>query len=188
MNKKLALLAVAVLSVGLAGNAYAHTSEIVGDYKVEIGWIFEPPVAGMKNAIEITVVSATDAEKETASSDGQDNGKRDAHDDSHNSMDEDSKGNMTHASDGSDTHVDREKKTARKASGIPGLGKTLEADITLGNEKTFLRIIESKFRPGVYYGVYSPEHAGFPLVHVVGDIKGTVFEVTFHPERVEEKQ
>lgn len=43
MNKKLGLLAVAMLSVSLLGSTYAHKGQVVGDYKIDAGWKNEPP-------------------------------------------------------------------------------------------------------------------------------------------------
>ena len=39
----------------LAGIAYAHTIDSVGEYRVEIGWMNEPIVSGETNAIEFYV-------------------------------------------------------------------------------------------------------------------------------------
>ena len=39
----------------LAGIAYAHTIDSVGDYRVEIGWMNEPVVSGETNAVEFYV-------------------------------------------------------------------------------------------------------------------------------------
>jgi hypothetical protein len=39
----------------LAGIAYGHTVDSVGDYRVEIGWMNEPVVSGETNAIEFYV-------------------------------------------------------------------------------------------------------------------------------------
>ena len=40
---------------GLAGIAYGHTIDSVGEYRVEIGWMNEPVVSGETNAIEFFV-------------------------------------------------------------------------------------------------------------------------------------
>ncbi|KAF6248236.1 hypothetical protein C6990_01355 [Nitrosopumilus sp. b3] len=40
---------------GLAGTAYGHTVDSVGEYRVEIGWMNEPVVSGETNAIEFFV-------------------------------------------------------------------------------------------------------------------------------------
>jgi hypothetical protein len=57
MNAKLSLMVVVLLAVGLMTTAYAHKAETAGNYKVVVGWKTEPPIAGMKNAIEITVTT-----------------------------------------------------------------------------------------------------------------------------------
>jgi hypothetical protein len=161
--------------MGLLAGAHAHKSKIVGDYKIEVGWVYEPPVQQQRNAIEIVVTKATDAEKEMTHSEGHNmsemNDTKDTHD-SHN----------THASDSKD-HTMHESKTVLE--GITGLRKSMEADVTLNAKKSFLKLIESKVKPGVYYGIYTPDSSGFPLVHLVGDVRGTQFEITFHPEKVE---
>ena len=44
-----------LLIPSLAGIAYAHTIDSVGDYIIEIGWMNEPVVSGETNAIEFYV-------------------------------------------------------------------------------------------------------------------------------------
>ena len=44
-----------LLIPSLAGIAYAHTIDSVGEYRVEIGWMTEPVVSGETNAIEFYV-------------------------------------------------------------------------------------------------------------------------------------
>lgn len=51
MNKIVAVLVVLAIVVGLVGNVYAHKIEVIGDYKIEVGWDQEPPVIGFRNAI-----------------------------------------------------------------------------------------------------------------------------------------
>lgn len=60
------VLLLAVIVIPFTGNAFAHTVDVAGDYKIEIGWTEEPPVAGIDNAIEVTITTATDADKEEA--------------------------------------------------------------------------------------------------------------------------
>ena len=69
---------------------------------------------------------------------------------------------------------------------LTGLSDKLEADITLNGKKTFLTMIEDPKFPGVYHGEYTPSETGSPNVHLVGTIKNSQFELTFHPEKVEE--
>jgi hypothetical protein len=69
---------------------------------------------------------------------------------------------------------------------LTGLSDKLEAYITLNGEKTFLTITEDPKFPGVYHGEYTPAETGSPNVNLVGTIKNTQFELTFHPEKIEE--
>ena len=161
MNKILLLLSVAIISTGLFGNVYAHKSEVVGDYKIQAGWKKEPPVYSMKNAIEITVTKATESDKVMS-------------------------GSHDHESHNSSSHQDHVNHVVKKnTGGISGLSKVIEADVTMNGKKTFLKLVESRTNKGTYYGLYTPDGTGYPLVHVVGKIKNTPFEITFHPEKVE---
>jgi hypothetical protein len=54
MKLKLLILFMLIIP-SLAGIAYAHTIDSVGDYRVEIGWMNEPVVSGETNAIEFYV-------------------------------------------------------------------------------------------------------------------------------------
>ena len=54
MKLKLLILFMFIIP-SLAGIAYAHTIDSVGDYRVEIGWMNEPVVSGETNAIEFYV-------------------------------------------------------------------------------------------------------------------------------------
>ncbi len=55
-SMKLNFLILFLLIVpGLAGIAYGHTVDSVGEYRVEIGWMNEPVVSGETNAIEFFV-------------------------------------------------------------------------------------------------------------------------------------
>jgi len=40
---------------GFFGNAYAHTVDSVGDFRLEIGWMNEPVVSGETNGIELFI-------------------------------------------------------------------------------------------------------------------------------------
>ena len=44
--------------------AYAHKAQIVGDYKLDVGWKTEPPIADEPNAIEIVLSIASDFDKQ----------------------------------------------------------------------------------------------------------------------------
>ena len=53
---KLSFLFLFLLIVpSLAGMAYGHTIDAIGDYRVEIGWMNEPVVSGETNALEFYV-------------------------------------------------------------------------------------------------------------------------------------
>ena len=49
------LVAILVILPGLAGQAFAHTVDSVGEYRIEIGWMTEPVVSNETNAIELYV-------------------------------------------------------------------------------------------------------------------------------------
>ena len=180
MNNKLAVLAVFALSVGLISNVYAHKAQTVGDYNMEVGWKTEPPIAGKKNAIEVTITQASSSDKKNTKDDHMDH-------DSMNAKSMDSKANSTKDIK---EYKPAEKTAAKhshgkKAIGISGLSKTLEIDVTLNGKKTFLKLVEDKKNKGTYHGIFTPNAEGQPLVHVVGKIKKTPVEVTFHPEKVD---
>ena len=59
------LMVFVIMSMGF-GNAYAHKADVVGDYKLEIGWGKEPPVQGIENSIEVVVSYATDEDRKQA--------------------------------------------------------------------------------------------------------------------------
>jgi hypothetical protein len=170
MDTKLAALAVFALAISLVGNAYAHKDQVLGDYKVSVGWTKEPPVAGKANAIEINIAKASASEKKSTTS-------HEGHD-----AKADKKTKSTHD----------EKKTTKKkpthdhkSAGIKGLAKSLEVDITLNDKKTILKMVEDKKKPGRYTAEYTPEAEGHPTVHIYAKIKTTEIEGSFHPEKVE---
>ena len=86
MNTKLAALAVIFVAVGLVGSAYAHKSQVIGDYKVGVGWDTEPPIVNKKNQIEVMITSATKADKASGSMDHMDHDHA-ASTDTHDHMD-----------------------------------------------------------------------------------------------------
>jgi hypothetical protein len=177
MNRKLAVLAVLALSVGLIGNAYAHKEQVIGDYKMKVGWKIEPPIAGKKNAIEITVIKASTTDKKTT---------KDAHQD----HPDDAKSQDTKKDTKTSSKTTSSKTThghGKKTTGITGLDKSLEVDVTLNGKKTFLKLVEDKKNKGTYHAEFTPDAEGHPTVHVVGKIKTTLVEITFHPEKVEAK-
>lgn len=189
MNKKLGLLAVAILSVSLLGSTYAHKGQVVGDYKIDAGWKNEPPISGKSNAIEVIITKASTSEKKT-------DARKDTHDtktkkDDHND-DDHTKAKAkksTHEEKSKKSHDDDSKKkskTKKITNGVPGLSKNIEVDVTLNGQKTFLTLKEDPKIKGVYHGEYTPSVSGHPTVHIAGTIKGVDIEATFHPEKVEE--
>lgn len=44
-------------------NAYAHKSEVIGDYKIEVGWDVEPPISGINNKITVLITFVSSEEK-----------------------------------------------------------------------------------------------------------------------------
>jgi hypothetical protein len=186
MNKKLALLAVLVLSTGLITNVYAHKAQVVGNYKIEVGWKNEPPVVGKENAIEITVTKATSADKKTGQEHSHKSEKTKTTKTAYDGIS--SEIHLVSSNKNTAKHDEKSHTHAKKSSGISGLEKTLEADITLNGKKTFLKLAEDKKKKGTYYGPFTPDSEGFPTVHIVGKIKTTPIELTFHPEKVEPKK
>jgi hypothetical protein len=66
MNFKILGILLLVFSIGMIANAYAHTMEVEGDYKIEVGWENEPPIVGHDNAITLEVSIATDYDRAQA--------------------------------------------------------------------------------------------------------------------------
>ncbi|MBM3895919.1 MAG: hypothetical protein FJ359_05740 [Thaumarchaeota archaeon] len=154
-----ALLVVFAFVITLAGSAYAHKAEVIGDYKIEVGWKDEPPIIGQKNAIEIIVTVATEHDKESQEP-------------------EEHEEHMEHEEAKHDEHLEA-------GTGVSGLSKKLEATVSLKGQKTTLVLVETS-KLGVYQADYTPSEVGFPSVNVVGQIGDEEeFEITFHPEKVE---
>jgi len=189
MNSKLAALAVIFVAAGLVGNAYAHKSQVLGDYEIEVGWTKEPPKVGKANAIEISIVKASAADKKSAEKTAK---SHDSHEDTTSEKKSTTKPKATH--DEHDDAKTTKKTTSKKAthadhdhkkSGVKGLAKILEVDVTLNDKKTSLTLKENSKKPGIYAGKYTPDSEGHPTVHIYGKIKNKVIEGTFHPEKVE---
>lgn len=180
MKSTIAFLFVFAIAIGLVGSAYAHKSEVVGDYKIEIGWKNEPPVVGVANEVEIVATIATDFDKAQADSEdtamkGMDHSMNETAHDGHDSM-----GNMT---SGHDSEMNHDEMSVTH---IPeGLLKNFEVTMEIGDQKTPLTLVEDSKFPGVYHAAYTPAEAGFPMVHIVGKIADKDVEKTFHPEKVE---
>jgi len=173
--RKLTLLSVLVLSIGLIGSASAHKSEVIGDYTVEVGWETEPPIVGMENTITVGISPATAEDK--ASSDTMNHDVMDNNTMSHDAMSNDimAIGDEEHHHDAVDLGPEK---------GIAGLASTLDITVTLNDKKTTLTMVEDDNIPGLYAGKYTPTEAGFPTVHVFTTIDNVPVEATFHPEEV----
>jgi hypothetical protein len=144
---------VFVIGLGVLGidNAYAHKAMIVGDYKLDVGWKTEPPIANESNQIEIIFSIASDFDKQRFESVSYDSSSPVTEDD------------------------------------LKGLANDLEVDIKVGNgKKVFVDLAEDPENSGTYLGEYTPVETGLVKIHIYGIIKGSDFEATFHPEKVEE--
>ena len=49
------LILLSLIIPGLAGTAFGHTLDTVGEYRIEIGWMNEPVVSGETNGVELYV-------------------------------------------------------------------------------------------------------------------------------------
>ena len=52
-----AVVAAVLLALAVPLIAFAHTSIDVGPYTLEVGWVDEPPIVGMKNAVFISITN-----------------------------------------------------------------------------------------------------------------------------------
>ena len=175
LKAKLALLVVTItLAAGLTNNAFAHKSQVVGDYNLEVGWRDEPVIVGVPNAITVAITPATEGDKANAET---------MNDTMSEDMSHDQMSDMTgdHASESD--HAANEEEGPLE-NGVGGLASTLEVTVTLNDEKTTLEISEDPNNPGMYIGEYTPSTAGYPTVHVFTTISDVPIEATFHPEEV----
>lgn len=170
MKAKILAVILLVTSIGLISNAYAHTSSVVGDYKVEVGWDKEPPIAGMVNKVTVMITYATADEKETDE------------EMDHSSMEHEE--GMSHDEMENEEHDEMEHEEHGEV--VTGLASGLDVTITLNNEKTTLTMVEDEDMPGLYMADYTPSASGFPVVHFFTEIEGEPIEVDFHPEKVED--
>ena len=163
-------MAIMILSMSL-GTAYAHNMEVVGDYKIEIGWDQEPPIQGIQNAIEFVVTPATEADRQMAEAMDMVMGDE---------MD------MT-GDDHADDHTDEMDMTGDDhdhEGGISGLEDTIQMTVTLNGQTTTLNLVETDLE-GMYLGEFSPHDSGYPVVHISGMIVDTEVDLDMHPEMVE---
>lgn len=169
MNTKLFLLVIVMaLSVSLTGSAFAHKSEVVEDYLIEVGWKEEPVIAGLDNAITVAITSATEDDKTNAETMA-------------NTMSNMTQADMSNMTASTEEHHDEEGPLK---NGVTGIESTLEVTVTLNGEKTNLSMTEDPNNPGMYIGEFTPNTTGYPTVHLFTTIKDNPIEVTFHPEEV----
>ena len=143
------------------GDAFAHKAEVVGDYKIEIGWEHEPPIQGIENAIELVVTHATDEDKKQAEEmDAMDEDHAD-----HDGMDEDH-----------DEHGHEE--------GMTGLEDMIHATVTLDGKSSTVSM-EKTDVGGIYHAKFTPASNGYPVIHISGMIHDTELDLDMHPEEVE---
>ncbi len=57
-----------MLVIGTPQTASAHKSEVIGDYKIEVGWEKEPPLVGVENKIVVIITYAFPHEKTDSTS------------------------------------------------------------------------------------------------------------------------
>ena len=180
MHSKIALVFVFVIALGLVGSVSAHKSEVVGDYKIEVGWKNEPPVVGMDNQIDLTVTTATafdkaEAEKEDQAMEGM--GMKDTHD-----------SKMTDDDHAMESENDDHAMESKHNMGEPistGILKGFTANMMLGDTDTPLNLVEDSKFSGVYRVQFTPTETGHPMIHIIGILDGEEANVTFHPEQVE---
>ncbi len=192
MNKFIPVLVVCVLFIGLTDNAFAHKAEVVGDYKINVGWESEPPVVGITNAIEIIVTVASDFDKELPIHDDTIEHEEKTHDEHQEEIESEVHDDtIEHEEKTHDEHQEEIKENKAHdvqlipGTGVSGLAENLDAVISLNGEKTEL-VLEEQSKKGVYHATFTPLGIGFPSINLVGEIGHSEFEITFHPEKVED--
>ncbi len=185
LNTKLALLVISIaLAAGLTNNAFAHKSQVVGDYVIEVGWKEEPVIVGLDNAITIAITPATEEDKANAETmdDTVHEGDLDHEDSSHDEAVHDE----MESDDATSTEEHHEEEEEHLENGVTGLESTLEVTMTLNGEKTTLTMTEDPDNPGMYVGEFTPSVTGHPMVHIFTTIDDSPVEATFHPEEIED--
>ena len=217
MNSKYAAMLVIFTAIGLVGSAYAHKSQIIGDYKIGVGWVTDPPVVGKSNKIEVMISKATASDKKAGMGNMDHMNHKDhastskstkttpkttkptvyeyrdsrvitvSADSSMSSMKMDS---MKSSSINSKTVTKTKSQTGdeeKLVGGITGLAKSLQVDITVNGKKKTLAMTEDPSNPGRYTGDYTPTSSGYPTVHLYVKINGKDVEGSFHPEEIKKK-
>jgi negative regulator of genetic competence, sporulation and motility len=185
------ILCALILSIGLVGSTFAHKSQVVGEYKLEVGWEKEPPIAGKQNTIEIIITRATASdmnmsEEEHAKHQKESSSKKETKSTKKTTDSKTKSEKKTTVKELKPTKKTETKKTTtkKKASSVTGI-TGLEVAVNLNDKKTFLEMKEDKKTPGRYYGAFTPDKEGHPTVHVYGKIERSDVEATLHPEKVE---
>jgi hypothetical protein len=165
LNAKYLLLLAIVSSVSAISfdSVSAHKSEIIDDYKLEIGWDREPTVVGVDNAITVMITCASDEEKASSKVD-------------HGGTDHSSHEESNHSPHDADERV----------GGIAGLADAIDMSITLNGKKTMLSMAEDEHTAGLYLGKFTPSESGHPTLSFFAEIDGTPIETTLHPEKVDD--
>ncbi len=178
MQIKFLVLLLLVASISLASTASAHKSSIIGDYKIEVGWDKEPPIAGMENKITILITSASDEDKKASEEMMKEM----------EGMTNDEMADMDHDEVEHDEmeHEDHDEMEHGHDKGISGLTSSFDITITLNGEKTTLTMVEDEEMHGLYLGEFTPSASGFPIVHFFAEVDGESLELDFHPEKVED--
>lgn len=57
--KVLSFFIISVFLLGIVSSSYAHKSQTIGNYEIEIGWQDEPPMVGQANAIMLMITSTS---------------------------------------------------------------------------------------------------------------------------------
>lgn len=173
-------LAVMIMSMSL-GTAYAHKMDVVGDYKVEIGWDQEPPIQGIKNALTFVVTPATEMDRQMAEAMDMVMGEEGNMGQNETMASDQNMGqNETMTSDQNMGHEDDHDL----GGGISGLEDTVKITITLGDQTTTLNLAPTDLE-GIYLGEFVAESSGYPVAHISGMIKDTKIDLDMHPDQVE---
>ncbi len=183
MHCKLAILILLLaLGTGLTNNAFAHKSEVVGDYLIDFSWKNDPAIVGVDNSIILLITTASlqdksNSEQITNSVDMSMSNEKMSHD---------ANSSMNHGATSHNMAADSNVQKDLPQKGITGLASDLDVTITLNEKKVRLEMIEDLQNPGVYYSEFTPQRAGHPIIHVFTTINDSTLEVTFHPNEIKD--
>jgi hypothetical protein len=194
MRKTLAIFMLLILTTGMINASYAHKSQIIGNYKFEIGWENEPPIVGKENAIIIMITHASEDEKVLSEENRSDHPAHDEmSEEEHDEMSEEEHDEMSeeeHDEMSEEEHdeMSEEEHDEMSEEGVEGLASMLEASVTLNDEMFALELTESEDTPGLYIAKFTPTSTGYPIYHLTGILDDEAFEMDFHPEEIIAKQ